>query len=157
MTDQEPEDKQKKKRRTIEDSKAKSHAVAVGRKSRLSLRRENKRESFQKIFKVFRSMKMTVDRNYFLKKPNVNLNVGYAIIRFLESQLESGKIAFKTADNDPNTFANAVFIEEKKQISIHFRAPLRDRWHNIADHVDVDIYLPLSEIEKICKLKANFS
>lgn len=109
---------------------------------------------FRKVIECFRKIKyVPYPKDYFVSKPSVTLNVGYAIIRFLESRAESGKIAFKTQDNDPNVLANAVFIRSKNQISIHFRAPIRDQWHKLVDHVDVDIYLPLDEVDKICRLK----
>lgn len=86
-------------------------------------------------------------RGYFNHYPEVILKLNYAMARFVKSE-----IGLKTEQKDPRVFFSAKLIQDRDEIAIHLRMPLKDKWNNLLDFLDIDIYFPTGEIEKINRL-----
>jgi hypothetical protein len=100
---------------------------------------------FEKLLSCFHSMKLSLGKDLFAKKESVTLVKGHIEIRFPDLQLSSGRI---------NVFANAVVDETGyKKIITRLRAPLEDRCSNVITYVEIDISLPVSEVEKLDSLR----
>jgi len=91
--------------------------------------------------------KIKIPKDYFLKYPEANLKLDYAMARFIKSE-----IGLKIQQNDPRVYFTAKRIPEKKQIALHLRMPVKDEWNNLIDFLDIDVYFPEQEIKKIIKL-----
>jgi len=91
---------------------------------------------------------VTIPKNYFYNYPRVDLTLNYAMVRFVDS-----KHGFKVEERQPNVMFNAIHITDKKEISIHLRASMKDKRENLSDTVDIDIYFPEDMIEKLLQLK----
>ena len=94
------------------------------------------------MLKALRCLKYPKD--YFTERPQCNLLLNYAMLRFVNS-----KLGFKISEADPKAFFNASWIKEKKELQMHLRMPVKDEWKNLVDYVDIDIYFPQNELEKI--------
>jgi hypothetical protein len=106
-----------------------------------------KSEKFKRVLSGFHSMKMRLGKDLFAEKPTVALTHGQITLRLLDLQLESGRM---------NLFANAAFVENgSKKIILRLRAPLHDYYDQPVEHIEIDIGLPISEIDKLCTLKAK--
>ena len=110
-------------------------------------------EGLDKFLEALGFTKMTTEqmKQYFYERPSTRLKINYAMIRFVERTL-NGKVGFKILQNDPKTFSNAVLIPEHNQIDIHVRTPVFDAWNQLVDYIDIDLYFPIPEINKIVKL-----
>lgn len=94
------------------------------------------------------------DPEYFFKRPQTNLHLNYAMCRFVSAQIEGKKIGFKTEENDQRSMFNATYIQEHEEIDIHLRIPVADKWNNLQDYLDLDVYIPKTELQKILGLFA---
>jgi len=76
------------------------------------------------------------------------VNPRYAIARFMLS-----KAAFKTAERQPMIFTLKPIKEKfvEPEVQLHLRFEGKDLWNKLADTLDIDVYIPLSEfLSKIC-------
>ena len=99
-------------------------------------------ESIRKVLRSAAHVKLPKD--YFTERPQCHLILNYAMLRFVESEL-----GFKIQEADPKAFFNASWIKEKKELQMHLRMPVKDEWKNLVDYVDIDIYFPQNELQKI--------
>ncbi|MBK5093192.1 MAG: hypothetical protein JJE48_06725 [Actinobacteria bacterium] len=74
----------------------------------------------------------------------------YAIARFMGS-----KVAFKTV-GDSGMICTAKPIQERNrepQVQLHVRFIGTDVWKGVKDTVDIDVYIPLDEWDKLIEVK----
>jgi hypothetical protein len=132
-----------------------SHVYGDGKKLTSTENRKSEvdEETIDKVLEALGFAKMTSEqmKQYFYERPSVRLQVNYAMIRFVERTL-NGKVGFKILQDDPRAFSNAVLIPEHNQIDIHIRMPVFDAWNNLVDYIDIDVYFPIREIEKVLQL-----
>jgi len=76
----------------------------------------------------------------------------YAIARFMKK-----KIAFKTNEFQPMIFTLKIIKEKliEEEIQLHLRFKGKDFWNNLDDDLDIDIYIPVKEFEKVKELSKN--
>jgi hypothetical protein len=103
---------------------------------------------FKKV--LAQATKIRMPKDYFTERPQCRLLLNYAMLHFVNS-----KLGFKIPEADPTAFFNASWIKEKKELQIHLRMPVKDEWFNLIDYVDIDIYFPQNELEKIKGLLTN--
>jgi len=80
------------------------------------------------------------------KKAEVSIAPKYIIARFMKS-----KKAFKTRHFQPMLCFFGI-LKKDGQLHIHVRFNGKDEWNNEEETLDVDIYIPKAEHEKIRKL-----
>jgi len=100
---------------------------------------------------LMKAERIEMPKDYFTTKPQRRLKLNYAMIRFLTAKIEKN-IGFKITQDDPKVFFNASYIKDKQQIDLHLRMPVFDEWHNLVDYVDIDLYFPATELNKILEL-----
>ncbi|MDH5439961.1 MAG: hypothetical protein OEY31_05110 [Candidatus Bathyarchaeota archaeon] len=68
------------------------------------------------------------------------------------------KIAYKTKDHQPMIFTLKPIEEEGigRQVQMHLRFEGEDRWNHKEDVVDVDVYLPIAECDKMVNWMLGF-
>ena len=74
------------------------------------------------------------------------LNPNYAILRFMKS-----KKAYKTKENQ-NMICTFKIVKEPNlafEVQVHLRFEGNDSWFNEKDTVDLDLYIPLLEWNKL--------
>jgi len=108
----------------------------------------SRREKLLKLLECLQSVR--IDKEYFLKYPEAILSLNYVMARFVTHEL-----GFKIKQDDPKVFFSAKYIPEENQIAIHLRTPVKDEWNNLHDFLDIDIYFPRAELDKIKELLKN--
>lgn len=85
------------------------------------------------------------------KELEIRIVPKYIIARFMRS-----KKAFKIRHFQPITCFFGI-LKKDKQLHIHLRFDGKDEWSTEEDTLDIDIYIPKGEHEKIRKLLSSYS
>ena len=113
------------------------------------MNQKSKTQRFEILTKMLKQSlrKVRISKDYFKKYPEALLQIDYAMVRFVRNEL-----GFKIKQGDPKVWFAFKRIPEKKQLVIHLRMPAKDKWNNILEFLDIDIYFPQDELEKVKEL-----